>query len=118
METNKWIYVDNQLPEEFVDVLLQFEDNMAVGFLQDEHWVINTGNGMCEDLFADDDQPIAWMTLPSPVSKNGAEQNTDVYWIWVWEKNRIGWVCSGCGHMLSSRYIRCEYCPNRGRRCF
>ena len=122
MKIRKWISVDKKLPEENTDVLLKFEGNMAVGFLCDEDWYINTGNGMCAELLKDEDQPIAWMSLPEfdQTGRTPVVQNPTAHWTWVWldDENRLGWSCSECGHVLSSRYIKCDYCPNCGRRCF
>ena len=121
MKINKWIPVAKKLPEENTDVLLKFEGNMAVGFLCDEDWYINTGNGMCAELLKDEDQPIAWMSLPEfdQTGRTPAVQNPTAHWTWVWldDENRLGWSCSECGHILSSRYIKCDYCPKCGRRC-
>lgn len=65
----KWIPVTEALPEEDIDVLLQFPHTMAVGYQEDGFWNIIT----CDDLYSGldeaDAKPIAWMQLPEPYRK-------------------------------------------------
>ena len=44
----KWIPVSEELPEEDIDVLLQFPHTMAVGYQEDGFWNIIT----CDDLYS------------------------------------------------------------------
>lgn len=69
-----WILCSERLPEAEQEVLLQFEDNMAVGFYFVEsgcfdgttNWYALSDN----DLYTDcDSKPIAWMPLPEPYTK-------------------------------------------------
>ena len=60
----KWIPVSECLPAEDVDVLLQFPDNMGVGYIEDGWWNIMTCNAMYSGLDEGDVKPIAWMPLP------------------------------------------------------
>ena len=64
MKSNDWVSVNDNLPEAETDVLLKFEANLAVGFLRDGDWFVNTGNGMCTDVLPYEDQPLSWMHLP------------------------------------------------------
>ena len=62
----RWIPVTEALPEEDIDVLLQFPHTMGVGYQEDGCWNIIT----CDDLYSGldeaDTKPIAWMPLPEP----------------------------------------------------
>lgn len=60
----KWIPCSERKPKVRVDVLLQFEKNLAVGFYSHGMWNLNTGNGFYTGIMEDEDQPIAWMNLP------------------------------------------------------
>ena len=66
LEEVKWIPVSEALPEEDIDVLLQFPKNMGVGYQEDGFW--NIAN--CDDLYSGldeaDAKPIAWRPLPEP----------------------------------------------------
>ena len=53
---NKWIDVNNRLPEKDTDVLVCFDDGfMATVFFGEDF-----------DLWTDSGEPIAWMPLPTP----------------------------------------------------
>lgn len=65
-EEVKWTPVSEALPEEDIDVLLQFPHTMAVGYQENGFWnIVN-----CDDLYSGldkaDAKPIAWMSLPEP----------------------------------------------------
>lgn len=62
----RWIPCSEQLPKVRQDVLMQFEQNIAVGFLSHGNWNVNTGNGLYTGILESDDQPIAWMPLQKP----------------------------------------------------
>lgn len=63
MSDLKWIPCSERKPKVRVDVLLQFEKNLAVGFYSHGMWNLNTGNGFYTGIMEDEDQPIAWMNL-------------------------------------------------------
>lgn len=65
-EEVKWTPVSEALPEEDIDVLLQFPKNMGVGYQEDGFWNIVTGNDMYSGLDEGEAKPIAWMPLPEP----------------------------------------------------
>lgn len=61
-----WISVEEKLPDENTDVLIQFKNNMGVGFYDDGDWAVNTGDGMYSEIDWNEEKPIAWMPLPEP----------------------------------------------------
>lgn len=63
-KTKSWIPCSERKPKVRIDVLLQFEKNLAVGFYSHGMWNLNTGNGFYTEIMEDEDQPIAWMNLP------------------------------------------------------
>lgn len=67
-----WISVEDKMPDNNVDVLLQFPSNMGVGFYEDGDWAINTGDGIYSMVGYNEEKPIAWMPLPEPY-KEGAQ---------------------------------------------
>lgn len=67
IEQPKWIPVTERLPELNQNVLMYFEDNMAVGFWCDTDegvpaWCAYTDGGW----YTDCDMPLYWMPLPQP----------------------------------------------------
>ena len=60
----RWISVTEALPEEDIDVLLQFPHTMAVGYQEDGFWNISTCDDLYSGLDETDAKPIAWMPLP------------------------------------------------------
>ena len=62
----RWTPVTERLPEEDIDVLLQFPKNMGVGYQEDGFWNIVTGNDMYCGLDEGEAKLIAWMPLPEP----------------------------------------------------
>lgn len=65
-----WISLEDKYPDSNMDVLLQFRNNMAVGFYENG-WAINTGSGIYSEIGEFEDEPIAWMPLPSPFREEG-----------------------------------------------
>lgn len=61
-----WIPCIERMPKVMMDVLLQFEKNMCVGFYSQGYWNVNSGNGFYTAVLPSEDQPIAWMPLPEP----------------------------------------------------
>ena len=68
---NQWIPCSERPPKKLEDVLLQFSHNMGVGFLDDDGWSVNTGDGIYSEVGKDEENPIAWMPLPK---QYGGEQ--------------------------------------------
>ncbi len=62
----KWIPVTEALPEEDIDVLLQFPHTMAVGYQEDGFWNIVTCDDLYSGLDEEEAKPIAWLPLPEP----------------------------------------------------
>ena len=60
----EWIPVTEALPEEDIDVLLQFPKNLGVGYQEDGVWDIATGSDLYSGLDEKEAKPIAWMPLP------------------------------------------------------
>ena len=59
-----WISLEDRLPDNNEDVLLQFKSNMGVGFWEDGEWAINTGDGIYNAIGYGEETPVAWMPLP------------------------------------------------------
>jgi len=64
LEEVKWTPVSEALPEEDIDVLLQFPHTMAVGYQEDGFWNIITCDDLYSGLDETDAKPVAWMPLP------------------------------------------------------
>ena len=65
-----WIPLEEKMPDTNVDILLQFETNMTVGFYEDGDWAINTGDGIYSMIGDNEEKPIAWMPLPEAYKPN------------------------------------------------
>lgn len=68
-----WIPVSERLPKVRTDVLLQFKDNMCVGFFSYGDWNINSGGGYYTGVMQSEEQPVAWMPLPDPYKAESEE---------------------------------------------
>ena len=67
----QWIPVSERLPKYEMDVLLQFNSNMCVGYFHpSESWIIWSGGTWCTGVLEGDEEPIAWMPLPEPYEEN------------------------------------------------
>ena len=66
VSTHRWIPCSERMPDDNTDVLLQFKNNMGVGFYEDGDWAINTGDGIYSMIGDNEEKPIAWMPLPEP----------------------------------------------------
>ena len=71
IEQPTWISCAERLPEFKQDVLMYFENNMAVGFWCDSDeeetfWCAYTDGGW----YTDCDMPLYWMPLPEPPKEN------------------------------------------------
>ena len=60
----RWIPVTEALPEDDTDVLVQFSNNMAVGYYKYSRWGIATGADLYCRIEDYEEKPIAWMPLP------------------------------------------------------
>ena len=69
-----WISVEDKMPDNNADVLLQFSNNMGVGFWEDGDWAVNTGDGIYSQIGYNEEKPIAWMPLPEPWEGEGNER--------------------------------------------
>lgn len=66
---DEWIKCSKSLPKVRTDVLLQFEDNMCVGFYSRGWWNVNSGNGIYTAVLPSEAQPIAWRPLPESLKE-------------------------------------------------
>ena len=65
----QWVPCSERLPKYEMDVLLQFNSNMCVGYYHpSESWIIWSGGTWCTGVLEGDEEPIAWMPLPEPYS--------------------------------------------------
>ena len=62
----KWIPVTERLPEDDTDVLVQFSNNMTVGYYKCSRWRIATGADLYCPIEDHEEKPISWMPLPEP----------------------------------------------------
>lgn len=69
----KWIPCSERMPKVRTDVLLMFEDNMAVGFYSHGDWNVNTGNNLYVGILDSEEAPIAWMPLLEPYREGDKE---------------------------------------------
>ena len=69
-----WIPVEEKLPDNNTDVLLQFSSNMGVGFYEDGDWAVNTGDGIYSEIGYNEEMPIAWRLLPPAFKSKEDEQ--------------------------------------------
>ena len=60
---NGWISVKDRLPDEGIDVLMWFEQNMTVGFRLECDWCAYADGGYYTSC---DSKPTHWMPLPEP----------------------------------------------------
>ena len=61
----QWVPCSERLPKYEMDVLLQFNSNMCVGYYHpSESWIIWSGGTWCTGVLEGDEEPIAWMPLP------------------------------------------------------
>lgn len=74
---SEWISVKDRLPSESKDVLLMFPMNMAVGFLKNGEWFVNSGCNWYTAVIEDDgdEPPTYWMPLPEPPKEDDDEND-------------------------------------------
>lgn len=62
--TDQWTILKGNPPDPYVDVLIKFPSNMAVGFIdRDDIWSVYSGGGWYTEVAENDEQPIAWKAL-------------------------------------------------------
>ncbi len=61
-----WIPCGERLPDTNRDVLLQFNNNMGIGFWENGEWGVNTGENIYSEIGEGEEKPIAWAELPEP----------------------------------------------------
>jgi hypothetical protein len=64
-----WIPCSSRLPDESEDVLLQFADNMGVGFYENGSWGINTGDGIYSEIGMREQKTDRMATLARSVER-------------------------------------------------
>lgn len=64
----RWIPVTNRLPDVYEDVLLQFPNNQAVGYIdRDGCWGVYSGDGFYTEVADNEPKPTHWAKkLPEP----------------------------------------------------
>ena len=68
-KAGRWIPCSERLPDTNRDVLLQFNNNIGVGFLENGEWGVNTGDNIYSEIGEGEAKPIAWMELPEPYKR-------------------------------------------------
>ena len=62
--------LNGNTPDPYVDVLIKFTSNMAVGFIdRDGVWSVYSGGGWYTEVAKNDEQPIAWKALDEEVGE-------------------------------------------------
>lgn len=62
--TDQFTILKGNTPDPYVDVLIKFPSNMAVGFIdRDNVWSVYSGGGWYTEVAKNDEQPIAWKAL-------------------------------------------------------
>lgn len=60
----QWTTLKGNPPDPYVDVLIKFPSNLAVGFIdRDNVWSVYSGGGWYTEVAKNDEQPIAWRAL-------------------------------------------------------
>ena len=64
IDTDGFTILKGNTPDPYVDVLIKFPSNMAVGFIDSDNvWSVYSGGGWYTEVAKNDEQPIAWRAL-------------------------------------------------------